>query len=407
MKTITVIFAVLIFSGPLFPQSEKSEFGISLSGYVKTDIIYDTRQTTALREGHFLLYPSAPLYDVRGNDVNAEANFNILAIQTRLTGKISGPDAFGAKTSGLIEGEFFGTSDADASGFRLRHALIKFDWTGISLLAGQYWHPMFIAEMFPGVVSFNTGAPFQPFSRNPQIRITYTCEKLKLITAAMTQRDFQSSGPGGLSTTYLRNAKMPNLHGQLQYAPGKDLFGIGIDYKIIRPALLTAKNFQTDATVDGFSALAFCKLTADPVTLKLEGTYGENLSDQLMLGGYAVKSVDTTSGIAAYTAIRSYSVWGEVSTGREIELALFGGYSKNLGAKENIAGTYYGRGTDIDELLRIAPRIQLSSGNARISGEIEYTRAGYGVPDSSDKGHVVSAKNISNTRFLIAVFYFF
>ena len=65
-------------------------------------------------------------------DINAKSGFNILSIQSRLTGKITGPDAFGAKTSGQLEGEFFGTADSDVNGFRLRHAFVKLDWENTS-----------------------------------------------------------------------------------------------------------------------------------------------------------------------------------------------------------------------------------------------------------------------------------
>ena len=40
------------------PEAKKMPlFGISFSGYVKTDLFFDSRQTVGLREGHFLLFP--------------------------------------------------------------------------------------------------------------------------------------------------------------------------------------------------------------------------------------------------------------------------------------------------------------------------------------------------------------
>jgi len=172
VKRVLLLF--LLFIGSIFAQ-EKSEnsFGIKLKGYVKTDIIYDSRQTVAVREGHLLLYPAGENLDQNGKDINDVANFNMLAVQTRLMGVISAPDIFGAKTTGIIEAAFFGHSDADVNGFRLRHAFLKLAWENSSLLVGQYWHPMFVTEVFPGTISFNTGMPFQPFSRNPQIKYTY------------------------------------------------------------------------------------------------------------------------------------------------------------------------------------------------------------------------------------------
>jgi hypothetical protein len=369
--------------------------------------MYDTRQTDALREGHLVLYPAPVFSDKFGKDINEKASFNILLIQTRLQGKITGPDALGAKTSGLMEGEFFGTSNADVSGFRLRHPYLRMDWPASSILIGQYWHPMFIFEMFPGVVSFNTGVPFQPFSRNPQIRFTHNIETMKLIVAAMSQRDFQSDGPGGLSSSFLRNSIVPNLHAQLQYSSKGNMLGVGIDVKTLTPRLVTTRNVAADATLGSTAFIGYAKLTLDQVTLKAEGTYGANLSDQLMLGGYAAKSIDRTTGVESYSALKSYSMWGEIPTGKELELALFAGYSQNLGAGDNLTGVYYGRGTNIDILYRISPRVIWNAGKVRFAPECEYTSADYGTPNSVNKGKVQNLKNVVNVRVLFAACYFF
>lgn len=406
-KMVLIICALILFTFSVKAQQEKSSFGISFSGFVKTDISYDTRQTTAIREGHFLLYPSPELFDKNGEDINAKANFNILSIQTRLTGKITAPDAFGAKTSGQIEGEFFGTTDGDINGFRLRHALIKLDWTNTSLLVGQTWHPMFITEMFPGVVSFNTGVPFQPFSRNPQIRLTQSFNNIKLIVAAIAQRDFQSNGPSGFSSVYLRNSVIPNLHAQVQYSSNGNLAGVGLDYKTLTPRLVTTKNIKTDATVSGFSAIGFAKLNLDPVTIKAQAIYGQNIPDLMQIGGYAVKSTDATTGVETYTALSNFSAWGEISTGKETEYAVFFGYSKALGASDNISGLYFGRATDIENIFRISPRIQFNSEKTRISTELEYTSAAYGIPNNLNKGKIENTKTVSNLRLLLSFYYFF
>ncbi|MCD4696911.1 MAG: hypothetical protein K8S16_11805, partial [Bacteroidales bacterium] len=156
-KILIILTAILPFLGNA--QDDK-KFGIKFSGFVKSDIFYDSRQTVDIREGHFLLYPKNEYLDENGKDINAVSKFNILAIQTRLKGVITGPDAFGAKTSGLIEGAFFGNIGTDINGFRLRHAFVKLSWEKTELLVGQFWHPMFVTSCFPGTVSFNTGVPF-------------------------------------------------------------------------------------------------------------------------------------------------------------------------------------------------------------------------------------------------------
>lgn len=405
--TAVLAAAALLLSTSTATGDEPPVFGITFSGFVKTDYILDSRQTVNVREGHFLLYPAPELKDRNGEDVNAQANFNILSIQSRLAGKITGPDAFGAKTSGLLEGEFFGTSDADVSGFRVRHAFLKLDWESTSLLLGQYWHPMFVTDVIPGVVSFNTGAPFQPFSRNPQVRLTHTLGGVRLIAAALAQRDFPSTGPSGFSSSYLRNAVLPDLHGQVQVSDGGVVAGAGADYKVLRPRLVTTRNVSTRKTVGSAAVFGYVKLPLEPILLKAEATWGGNLADMLMLGGYAVSRVDTATGVEEYTELRSLSVWGEISGGKEVEFGLFGGYAKNLGAGENLAGATYGRGTDIDNLVRISPRVVWNSGKVRLASELEYTTAAYGTPNPLNKGKVENTTRITNIRLLLAAFYFF
>ncbi|MFA4852508.1 MAG: hypothetical protein WC599_08320, partial [Bacteroidales bacterium] len=306
MKKLCFILMFLPFFIEAQNKTGEPKFGIDFSGFVKNDFFWDSRQNVSIREGHFLLYPSPVSNDAEGNDINAKANFNFLSIQTRLTGKITGPDAFKAKTSGVIEADFFGNENAnfvDVNGFRLRHAYIKLNWKKTELLFGQYWHPMFIAGSFPGVVSFNTGSPFQPFSRNPQLRFTHKCGKLSFVAVANSQRDFAS--PGGSSLT-LRNAGIPEVNVQLQYGVKNDsaktefLAGAGCGYKALVPRLNSevittpekytldtitntvthayakTTKYKTDEKVYGYSAFAFIKYKIPKVTFKLYGLYGQN-----------------------------------------------------------------------------------------------------------------------------------
>jgi len=46
-------FAVIFFL--VSHAQDQPKFGIDFSGFVKTDLIWDSRQTVAIREGHFLL----------------------------------------------------------------------------------------------------------------------------------------------------------------------------------------------------------------------------------------------------------------------------------------------------------------------------------------------------------------
>ncbi len=284
------VIILLLVSASLFAQTaeeQKTSFGIKFSGFVKTDVMWDSRQTITIRDGHFLFYPAKEALDENGDDINAVPTFNMLAIQTRLRGTISAPDVFGAKTSGVIEGAFFGHSNGDLNGFRLRHAFMKLAWENSSLLIGQYWHPMFIVEVFPGTISFNTGSPFQPFSRNPQIRYTHGINNIHVSITALTQADFRSTGPVGYSTTYLRNSGLPIIDLSLKYKSEKLVAGAGANYKTLLPRL-TEQNavgiYKADKKVTSMSAMGYVKVIVNGLTIKAEGVYGQNLYDLLMLG---------------------------------------------------------------------------------------------------------------------------
>ncbi len=403
MKKIWIaLFFTLCFSSIVIAQS--SEFGIKFTGFVKTDVMFDSRQTVTAREGHFLLYPAGEDLDVNGEDANAQPNLNMLAIQTRLKGAITGPDAFGAKTSGLIEAAFFGHSNADVNGFRLRHAFLTLAWEKNTLLVGQFWHPMFVTGCFPGTVSFNTGVPFQPFSRNPQVRLTHTTGAISLLAAAVSQRDFTSSGPDGAGSQYLRNAAVPNLHGQLLISADKVLLGAGVDWKMLKPRLKTPLNYVSDETVSGVSVMGFAKFKLPKAEWKIYGVYGQNLTDMVMLSGYAVNSIDAATAQESYIPTDVMSVWTDFSTGTTIAYGCFAAYTQNQGAGENI-GSFWGRGSNIDNIYRISPRIMWNSGKTRFAAEVEYTAAAYGTADK--QGKVQDAEYVNNLRLLLAAYYFF
>lgn len=390
-------------------QEKDANYGISFSGFVKNDFIFDTRQTVSVREGHFLLYPANEYLDRDGKDINARASFNYLSIQSRLTGKITGPDAFGAKTSGVLEGAFFGATNSDINGFRLRHAFLKLNWSSTELLMGQYWHLLFVTDCFPGTISFNTGVPFQYFSRNPQIRITQKAGSFSFTGVVATQRDFSS--PGGSDA--LRNALLPDLQGKISYKMGsKMVTGIGGGYKKLLPRLQTDSLYKTSVSIGGITAQAFIKYVTNPLTFKFEGTFVQNGYDGLLIGGYAIKSItDPVKNYEEYTSINTMTIWTDIHTNFEnIEIGIFAGYTENLGSREVIDDLSnieeYTRGSNIKNIYRLSPRFVITSGKTSFAAEVEHTGAAFGK-SLSNKGVPGQTKMIINNRFLVAAYYFF
>ncbi|MFC2089563.1 hypothetical protein ACFLT1_02210 [Bacteroidota bacterium] len=417
---LLIIFGFFV-NPDISAQEKEKKVGISFSGFVKNDFFWDSRQTVSCREGHFLLWPSPVNTDANGTDINAKSNFNFLALQSRLSAKISGPDAFGAHTSAIIEGDFFAQANDNINLFRLRHALIKLSWDNTELLTGQYWNPLFVTACFPGTVSFNTGTPLQSFARNPQIRVTQSIGNISIMVAALSQRDYTSTGPDPDdnsctlgSSQYLRNSSIPDMHLQLQYAAGGKengssfLAGISAAYKTIVPRLASdITGMAVNESVSGMTLMAFSKLQLSPVTIKIQGRYGENISDVLSISGFAVKSItNPTTGEFSYTPLKNMTFWGEIHTnGSKFQLGIFGGYLMNMGTKDQMTSNtnvIYGLGANISSLYRVAPRIVYTVNKTKIATELEFTSAEYGS-NFNDYYVPSTTTSASNTRLLISV----
>lgn len=365
------------------------KFGIKWNGFVKTDVMFDTRQTVNAREGHFMILPSAENI-VNGEDLNNQSNFNILSIQSRLKGTISGLDFFGMKTSGVIEAAFFGNSNGTTGEFRLRHAFVKLSNESLDILVGQYWNPMFVTAVFPGVYSFNTGVPFQPFSRNPQIRFT-TKGSIKFIGALYTERDFKTRGAS------VSQSGMPQIHAQLQFGSVKNTVGgFGVNLKSARPAL-------GEDNVTSTAFIGYFRTKLGNATWKAEAVYGQNMSDVLQIGGFA------TDGSGDYVNNDTFSAWTEFMgdfSNSNMEWGIFGGYSKNGGFGETVNYVDGFLGSNVESAFRVSPRIGWKSGKLKLGIEGEYTNAQYGSIDGA--GDLTStADAVNNFRLLTTAIYKF
>jgi hypothetical protein len=428
MKRLLFLLTGIAFSIlPLLSQNSTGEpaFGIKFSGFVRSDIFFDTRQTVAAREGVFLLWPQKEQLDVNGFDLNSKSNFNMLAILSRISGAITGPDAFGAKTSGVIELDFFGQANDNIGLVRLRHGFLKLTWNKTDLMIGQYWNPFFVPENIPSTTSINSGTPFNSFARNPQVRLTIKAGDLSFIAAALSQRDFTSYASSGTaaataSSTYLRNAGVPDLHLQAHYNLKSDngtapLTGVGVAYKSIvprlsAPSLIPIGSVAVDESISGLSAIAFARLTTKPVTLKLYARYGENLTDILSPGGYGITGLVIPGGYdQVYSPVRIKSFYADLQTnGAKFQTGVFAGYLVNSGTKkELLTNMAYGNATDIAGIMRVAPRVSFTSGKTKFSFETEYTTAAFGDGTYNNHGVPQNETTVGNLRFVFTSIYSF
>lgn len=386
----------LLTSLLLIPRSQAQED--SFYGYVKSETIHDTRQVAQVREGQFHLYPLRPLDDnLDGNDDRDQNNLLMAAFQSRLGVKGSADLPESGRVLATLEADFFGQNDTAISMLRLRLAFVSWNRGAHAFLAGQTWSPLFTAGLHPGVVGFATGAPFQPFARFPQLRYTWTGERLTFIAAASTQRDaFAEIGGAKMQ----QQSGQPALHAHLTTHWGRTLLGAGGTTKKVL-CFLDGPSFRANAWT------AYGRYQREEWQITAKVVRGQDLTDHLMTGGFLA----TSSGSVLPAWVNAG--WLDFTTGvrPNLDVGLFVGALSNRGMESgldlDVTETFV-RAADLESLIRLAPRVVFTQGPMQVSLELEMTRANYATQMSDDfRPLAAGAESVTNVRSLLAVYYHF
>lgn len=403
------------------PAVAEKEWDVNLYGFIRTDYIFDSRKSAQVREDNLNLYPLDEVLDVNGNDLNATDASNFLSVVSRLGVKAKGPNVWGAKMSGTLEGDFFGNTEASIGLFRLRHAYVTMDWAKTSITAGQTWYPTFIPEVFPGVANFSTGILFNPFGWASQVRLKQNLTKeLSFTATAYKEREFTTAtATGGTQNSASINSSLPTLHGQFQFKNKNWIAGVGVEYKSLQPLTEFAPTPTTKAVtsekVNSTTLMGYFKYSNDKFHIKAYGISGSNLAQLVMLGGFA--GYTTAGQPEKYEASKTTAYWLDIaSNSKKIAPGLFLGMTTNDGTgKTLVAGEtakYYMRGVTgsrvVDQVMRVAGRVDFKQNKFRVTPEIEYTGATWGDLNTNGNGTSdLNAKKVANTRFLISCAYSF
>jgi hypothetical protein len=253
-----------------------STLDIELYGYIKADASWDSSRITA---GDYIKW-----VDSGGED---DDEFNLTANQTRIGLKIAGPEVDGLKTSGLLEGDFYGTGGVENKpNFRMRHAYMTLDWPDerFSILAGQTWDV--ISPLWPDTLNFTIGWDGGNIGhRHPQIRLT---KEMALCD------DVDLSLKGAISRTIGDNAIMAEA--------GED------------------SGFPT---LQGRVGLTFPMLAYKPTTIGFSGHWGEEEYGAKDVDSWSV-NVDLTQPINEWLTIK-----GEAFCGSNLD-NYFGGIEQGV-----------------------------------------------------------------------------
>ena len=446
MKRITsFILLLVLLSAPAFAQEvskqEKKEAAKSHLkqhfkpyGFIRNYFTYDSRECIAGTGDLYFYMPKDESWNKTEDpalreDLNAQSSFRFLSLTTRVGVNIVDYKWRNTEFSGKIEADFFAGISKVGSGahavsgtaqFRLRQAYVTLGWDSlkmgkdyarVDLTLGQTWHPM--AADLCDVIALNSGAPFGPFNRSPQVRMDARLGKMFTLTAAgLWQMQYNSTGPEGQSAEYMLYSKTPEAYLGLSFHHKGWIVRAGADVLSIKPRhqgkviptpgdtiTVTVKDRITTA-----SPFLYLQYKKGEFSVKAKTIFAEAGEHMNMNGGYGVKKVNP-DGSFEYTPIRTSSTWISLVYGgkvgaqedkhpQKLQGILFAGYSQNLGTKDELAtdaggkivGLYSVRAKNLNRMWRLTPTLLYTVGKFQVGLEYDITSVQY----SDGK---ISAKN--------------
>ena len=403
-------------------------------GFIRNYFTYDSRECIA---GTGDLYFYMPKDENRNKttdpalreDLNDVSSFRFLSLTTRVGLNIVGYKWRNTEFSGKIEADFFagiskvGDGTHAVSGtaqFRLRQAYVSLGWDSlrmndkdfarVDLTIGQAWHPM--AADLCDVIALNSGAPFGPFNRSPQVRMDARLGKWFTLTAAgLWQMQYNSTGPEGQSAEYMLYSKTPEAYLGLSFHDKGWIVRAGADVLSIKPRHLGEAldaNGNVILGTDGNPLKITVKdriTTASPFlylqykqgdfSFKAKTILAESGEHMNMNGGYGVKAINP-DGSYEYTPTRTSSTWISLVYGgkvgaqedkhpQKLQGILFAGYVENLGTKDPLAvnaagklvGYYYPRVKNMNRMWRLTPTLLYTVGKFQVGLEYDITSVHY------------------------------
>lgn len=407
-----VILSAILSAMSLSTVAQEVKIGdvtMKAYGQIRADLFYNTRANNETVDGLFYMYPKDNEYDADGNDLNAMPQGSLYAIYSRLGVDVARAKLGSAAATAKIEADFRG-SGTDYSVFRIRHAYFNLNWDNQhDLLVGQTWHPLF-GEVSPSMLNLSTGAPFQPFSRAPQIRYRYSAPcGLRFSASAIWQFQYTSAGPEGKTHNYLKNSNIPELHIGVDYRRHALTIGASMELLSLKPrtkATFDDKTYKVKERVTSLSAEFHLKYQAKTWFLSGKTILANNLTQCSMLGGFGVIGMDTKTGEYDYTPFRHSMTWVNFVYGEKWQYGLFAGYLKNLGTGKAITGPTYGVGLDVDQIFATNWQVSYNIPHWKFGIELEPSTAWYGAMRKSD-GRIIDTHHVTNLHVLgVAMFIF-
>lgn len=449
---LLLVLAALSAWGPsvvCFAQKkDETPSRIKLYGFIRNYAVFDTREVDAGTQDLYFYMPKDSRM-VDGVDKNAVPSFRMLALTTRLGLNISGYRIGETQVSGVVEGDFYCMSGSTAT-FRMRQAYAGILWDNLVLgdlllNVGQTWHPM--AADMPHVTNLETGAPFNPFNRSPQIMFHWTVGKFTWTGGILYPMQYLPVGPGSTTgpawniwtsqyepvTTYattksadfMKYGMIPEIYLGLSFQSGGFLGRAGVDLFSIKPgwkapaitivdeenkelAFDYSKRSEYPFRLHAVSPFVYLQFTAGSFQLKAKSILAQSGEHMNLLSGYG-GTFDWNTHYLAYTPMQDWASFLSFQAGRKFQFLMMLGYMQQLGTTKTLfnylASDYRNTlwlntsaDSHIQRAFRATPTIAYNLGKLTFALEYNCTGAWFGEGDRNRGGLYETGHWVLNHR---------
>ena len=405
----TLLLAALAsFVGGVASAQEEVPAQFKLYGFIRNYMAFDTHEVNAGTQDLYFYMPKDRRLAEDGRDLAEVPTFRMLALTTRLGLNVSGYRIGETKVSGAVEGDFYCMNGSVAT-FRLRQAYIGMLWDNLELgdllvNVGQTWHPM--AADMPHMTNLETGAPFNPFNRSPQIMAHWTVGKFTWTGGILYPMQYLPTGPNGKSADYNKYGLIPEVYLGVALKSGGFLGKVGVDFFSIKPRWNAP--VITQASVDGderilkydventkqlqtrlyaISPFVYLQLTKGKFQLKAKSVLAQAGEHMNLLSGYGA-TFDWNRQRLTYTPMQDLVSFVSFQYGRKWQIMCMAGYMQRLGTTKalfaydnaDVASLWLNTSADpsIQQAFRATPTLAYNLGKLTFSLEYNCTGAFFG-----------------------------
>lgn len=393
-----------------------------LYGFIRNYFAFDSRESKSGTKDLFYYIPKDEALNAKGEDMNANPTFRFLAITSRVGLDVKDYQFGKTKVGAKIETDFY-CMNGNVAVLRLRQAYATLGWDGLgkgqkqsaSLKVGQAWHP--IAADQPYVIDLETGTPFNPFSRTPQVMLDYNFSKHFTLTGGFIwQMQYLSVGPlykkekskyeSEASDDFIKYGCTPEFYAGVTFKSNNGFLGrVGMDVLSIKPRWRDVNGNKVDDRLTTVNPYVYAQYAAGDFSVNAKVVYASAGEHFNMLSGYGVTDINS-DGSWEYAPLHSTASYVSVKYGRKLQVQGMIGYMKNLGTNKSLYEDPANPGytsTDnvyiskngfhnLNQIIRVTPTVVYNLGKLSFGLEYDITSAQYGKYAVDD--HVDSSNGL-------------